>query len=123
MTQEPTRTVYADGSQEWYVNGQLHRLDGPARVGAEGTQEWWVNGKRHRLAGPAYIGANGTQEWWVNGQWHRLDGPASIRAAGTQEWWVNYQNITTHVEAWMQTQAVTWPWDDQTQMQFILTFG
>ena len=123
MTQEPTRTVYADGTQAWCVNGQLHRIEGPAYIGENGTQEWLVNGERHRLAGPAYIGANGTQEWWVNGQLHRLDGPASIRASGKQEWWVNYQNITTQVEAWMQTQAVTWPWDDQTQMQFILTFG
>ena len=100
MMTEPTRTVDAAGTQVWFVNNRLHRLDGPAII--------W---------------ANGDQAWWVNGQRHRLDGPAVICADGDQEWWVNYQNITTQVEAWMQTQAVTWPWDDQTQMQFILTFG
>ena len=100
MMTEPTRTVDAAGTQEWHVNGQRHRLDGPAVISAAGTQAWYVNSQRHRLDGPAVISANGDQEWWVNDQ-----------------------NITTQVEAWMQTQAVTWPWDDQTQMQFILTFG
>ena len=69
------------------------------------------------------VDAAGTQEWWVNSQRHRLDGPAVIYANGSQEWWVRGQNITTQVNSWMQTQAVVWPWDDQTQMQFILTFG
>ena len=77
MMTEPTRTVDAEGTQRWYVNDQLHRLDGPAYISADGDQEWWVNG----------------------------------------------QNITSQVNSWMQTQAVVWPWDDQTQMQFILTFG
>ena len=119
---EPTRTVDAAGSQEWWVNGQWHRPDGPARIGADGSQEWWVNDQRHRPDGPAVIRADGTQAWWVNGQLHRLDGPAYIGANGSQEWWVNYQHITTQVKAWMQTQAVVWPWDDQTQMQFVLTW-
>ena len=69
------------------------------------------------------VDAAGTQAWYVNGQRHRLDGPAVISAAGTQEWWVNDQNITTQVNSWMQTQAVVWPWDDQTQMLFLLTWG
>ena len=123
MMTEPTRTVDAAGTQEWRVRGQLHRLDGPAVIWAAGTQAWWVAGQRHRLDGPARICAAGTQAWWVNNQLHRLDGPARIWAAGTQEWWVRGQNITSQVNSWMQTQAVVWPWDDQTQMQFILTFG
>ena len=69
------------------------------------------------------VDANGDQEWWVNDQLHRPDGPAVIGAAGSQAWWVRGQNITAQVEAWMQTQAVVWPWDDQTQMQFLLTWG
>ena len=59
----------------------------------------------------------------LNGQLHRLNGPARIYANGDQEWWVNDQNITTQVNSWMQTQAVVWPWDDQTQMLFLLTWG
>ncbi|CAB4122722.1 hypothetical protein UFOVP29_59 [uncultured Caudovirales phage] len=93
------------------------------RVDADGSQEWWVNGELHRLDGPAYISADGDQEWWVNNQLHRLDGPAVICADGSQEWYVNHQNITSQVNSWMQTQAVVWPWDDQTQMMFMLTWG
>ena len=92
------------------------RVEHPLRPGN-------LNGQLHRLDGPARIYANGDQEWWVRGLLHRLDGPAVIYATGTQSWWVNDQNITTQVNSWMQTQAVTWPWDDQTQMQFLLTWG
>ena len=97
---EPVRTVHADGTQAWRVNDQLHRLDGPARIYADGQQEWWVNG-----------------------QLHRLDGPARIWTDGTQEWYVRDQEITSQVEAWMKEHAITWPWDEETQMQFILTWG
>src|SRR5690606_35934759 len=51
--------VGADGIQAWHVNGKLHRdpIDGigqPAYVWADnGTQEWWVYGRHHRLNGPA----------------------------------------------------------------------
>ncbi len=38
--------VYANGGQDWFLNGQLHREDGPACVWANGSQEWWLNGKR-----------------------------------------------------------------------------
>ena len=38
--------IDVDGNQRWRdVNGQLHRLDGPAIIRADGTQEWWVNNK------------------------------------------------------------------------------
>ena len=43
----------ADGTKEWYLNGQLHRVDGPAIEYASGTKAWWLNGKRHRVDGPA----------------------------------------------------------------------
>lgn len=51
-----------------YVNGQLHRDDGPAVESANGSKEWWKNGKRSRIDGPAVELANGTKEWWVAGQ-------------------------------------------------------
>ena len=123
IVMEPEYSVDEAGTQRWYVNDQLHQLDGPAVIWASGTQEWWANDQLHRLDGPAVIWANGDQEWYVNHQPHRLDGPAVIHANGYQEWWVRDQEITSQVEAWMQTQGVTWPWDEETQMQFILTWG
>jgi hypothetical protein len=32
------------GTKEWYLNGKLHREDGPAAEGSGGTKEWWLNG-------------------------------------------------------------------------------
>jgi hypothetical protein len=57
-----------DGNRNWYVNGLLHRSDGPAVERANGSCEWWVNGQLHRSDGPAIEWANGGCEWWVNGQ-------------------------------------------------------
>ena len=35
--------VYANGIKCWYINGQLHREDGPAVVYASGDKEWYLN--------------------------------------------------------------------------------
>ena len=67
--------TYADGSQFWYRNDHLHRLDGPA-ITSFGTRQWLINDKRHREDGPAFVAADGSREWWVNGQFaRREDGP------------------------------------------------
>jgi len=110
------------GRKHWFVNDQLHRTDGPARIWGIGAEEWYENGQLHRTDGPAVIRADDSQEWWSRGQLHRLDGPAWIGSYGSQ-WYVNGQNITEQVLSWMQQQAVVWPWDDQTQMMFVLTWG
>jgi len=79
----------ADGSKSWHQNGELHRLDGPAVERANGDMEWHQNGKLHRLDGPADEYANGTKAWQQNGKLHRLDGPAIERSNGDKEWWQN----------------------------------
>jgi len=33
----------------------------------DGTKVWWLNGKLHREDGPAIEWSNGTKEWWLNG--------------------------------------------------------
>lgn len=53
----------------WYVNGLLHREDGPAAVGLD-VDCWYINGMRHREDGPAVeyeIGSEYDNEWWING--------------------------------------------------------
>ena len=59
---------YADGTKKWYVNGNLHRIDGPAVEYADGDKEWWFNGQPHRENGPANEKTNGYKEWWLNGK-------------------------------------------------------
>lgn len=59
-----------------YVDGKLHRIDGPAIIYDNGTIKWYQNGKRHREDGPAFEYYNGMKYWYYNDQLHRLDGPA-----------------------------------------------
>ena len=63
---EYTVKVYPNGDKSWYLNGKLHREDGPAYEGANGTKSWYLNGKRHREDGPAVEYANGSKFWYLN---------------------------------------------------------
>ena len=60
--------VYPSGIKEWYLNGKLHREDGPAIEYSDGGKEWYLNGKRHREDGPAIEWYYGDKEWWINGK-------------------------------------------------------
>jgi hypothetical protein len=60
--------VYADGSKYWYLNGNLHREDGPAVAHSGGYKAWFLNGKRHREDGPAIERINGYKFWWLKGE-------------------------------------------------------
>lgn len=50
----------------WYLDGKLHRLDGPAFKCYDGTNVWYVKGNLHRLDGPAIEWASGEKEWWID---------------------------------------------------------
>ena len=76
-----------DGGKEWYQEGKRHRLFGPAIERSDGGTEWWQNGVRHRELAPALKLPTGHKEWWVQGKRHRLGGPAVERADGTKEWY------------------------------------
>ena len=81
-------------TKSWFLDGTLHREDGPAIEYANGTKWWWLNGKRHRKDGPAYEDANGTKCWYINGKLHREDGPAHEDANGTKYWYLNGKGLT-----------------------------
>ena len=86
--------VYSNGSKYWYLNGNLHREDGPAIEKANGSKVWYLNGKYHRVDGPAYEYSNGYKSWWINGKLHREDGPAVEYVNGTTEYWINGEQLT-----------------------------
>lgn len=50
------------GNQRWYLKdtAKLHNPDGPAVVRADGTKEWWINDERHRVGAPAIEYASGS---------------------------------------------------------------
>jgi len=36
---------FVDGIKHWYLNGKLHREDGPAVVGLSGIKYYYINGQ------------------------------------------------------------------------------
>lgn len=62
---EPKLIISPNGTQEWWLNGKLHREDSPAIIYPDGTEEWRLNGKYHREDGPAFVDADGSKEWWL----------------------------------------------------------
>ena len=60
-----TVEVHDNGNKFWYLNGKLHREDGPACDYIYGDKCWYLNGKLHREDGPA-IEYNGNKFWYLN---------------------------------------------------------
>jgi hypothetical protein len=78
-----------DGTKRYFLNGKLHRLDGPAVEHPRGSKEWYFEGELHRENGPAFVCFNGYASWkeyWVNGKRHRADGPAVEFKDGFKRW-------------------------------------
>ena len=51
----------------YYINGELHREDGPA-IESNNSNQYFINGKRHREDGPAVHGPDIDSEYWLNGK-------------------------------------------------------
>jgi hypothetical protein len=64
----PICEVDKDGSKHWHINGNLHRVDGPASEYANGDKAWYLNDELHRVGGPAVECANGIKHWYVDGE-------------------------------------------------------
>jgi hypothetical protein len=77
-----------DGSENWLLGDQLHRIGAPAIKRLNGDEIWYRYGKLDRLDGPAVKFGDGTEEWYLNGELHRRDGPAVQRPDGTKEYWL-----------------------------------
>ncbi len=58
------------GTKTWRLNGELHNLNGPARVWEDGSEEYWINGDFHRIDGPAILACDGYKEYWINGVYY-----------------------------------------------------
>jgi hypothetical protein len=80
------------GDKRWYLNGNLHREDGPAIEEVDGTKFWYLNGERHREDGPAVIN-NESKLWYKDGTLHREDGPAVELASGDKAWYLNDKQL------------------------------
>ena len=87
----------------------------------DGTKEWYLNGKLHREDGPAVEYSDGSKQWYLNGKLHREDGPAAEYPDGTKYWWFNDKRIHPEslVDLWLEREVFCW-YDETTQT---LNFG
>lgn len=56
------------GNKRWYLNGKLHRVNGPASVSVDGYKAWYLNGNLHREDGPAVESVDGYKAWYLHGK-------------------------------------------------------
>jgi hypothetical protein len=89
VNKQIVRIECLDGTKKWYLNGLLHREDGPAVEWSNGYKSWYLNGLLHREDGPAIEYTNGYKVWYLNGQRHRQDGPAVEYPNGDKYWYLN----------------------------------
>lgn len=89
-----TGKVIVNGTVSHYVDGLLHREDGPAIERSAGSEEWYIRGKRHRADGPAFISVSGIEIWYFEDKLHREDGPAYTWVDGSQAFYFNGKQIT-----------------------------
>ena len=49
--------------KKWYLDGQLHLKDVPAKEKSNGQKKWYQHGLLHRSGGPAIERPDGLEEW------------------------------------------------------------
>jgi hypothetical protein len=54
----------ADGSKFWFLNGKVHRKDGPAIEWANGNKDWYLNGELYREEKAVVQWSNDSKRWW-----------------------------------------------------------
>jgi len=59
--------IRSSPANAWYLDGELHREDGPAVEMYNGTKIWYRNGELHREDGPAIEFDNGIKKWFLDG--------------------------------------------------------
>ena len=72
------------GTIAHYLDGKIHRDNGPAIEWADGLKEWYMHNERHRKDGPAIEEADGTRFWYLNGECYGIDGDF------TNESWISF---------------------------------
>ena len=64
------------------------------KVNNTGTKSWWLNGELHREDGPAIERANGDKAWYLNGNLHCNYGPAIEKADGFTRYYLHGKRLT-----------------------------
>ena len=91
---------YPNGSIYYYLNGIIHREDGPAIISSFDNRYYYLNGKLHREDGHAII--------WYD---------------GTVFYYINDNDITKEVNEWIKENNIPKDWNNSYKILFKLTFG
>jgi len=89
----------------------------------DGVLRYYLNGKLHRTDGPAVITSYGSMYYYLNGKTHREDGPAEIWNNGSIFYYLNDNDITKEVEEWIKENNIPKVWNNSHKLLFKLTFG
>ena len=73
-----TGIVTVENCKMWYVDGKLHREDGPAFEAGNGSKEWYIDDLRHREDGPAIEWSDGTVIWCYKNVFYTFDEWCSV---------------------------------------------
>ena len=96
MKEQPQCEVDANGTKGWWLNGLLHREDGPACEYASGDKYWYLNGNRHREDGPAIEWADGSKQWYLHGEWVHPETLVDLHLSRGVFCYYNEQTNTLH---------------------------
>ena len=88
-----------------------------------GTLIYFLNGFIHKEDGPAIIRSTGTIIYYLNGKRHREDGPAIIYSFGLEYYYLKGNNITEKVNKWIKENNIPEVWNNSHKLLFKLTFG
>jgi len=76
---------WGNGDEEWYKNGERHRLEGPAAINTYKSfisHRYYQNDLVHRILKPAYMeyrcGLKSYECYYLKGNLHNPIGPAEI---------------------------------------------
>ena len=76
------------------AEGQLHRIYGPAYISTYyKVEEWYKDGEPHRVNGPARTHKD-NKWWYLDGKLHRLDGPAVDAKGYPKQYWIGGQRLS-----------------------------
>lgn len=86
--------IKENGRYYHWMFDKLHREDGPAVINEKDqVEEWYLNGQRHRIGGPAYDSPN-VKVWMEYNQLHRIDGPAYVYIDGRKQYFIRDREYT-----------------------------
>ena len=109
--------LYLLGVTKSKNNECLHSYYGYPAFQTQYLKFWYVDGKIHRIDGPAVEHSDGSKYWFIDNKLHRLDDPAVELVDGSKYWYIYGINLTEEeFDFWSKD------WNEETEIMFKLSF-